>query len=132
MASTKLFALLAVGVIIAMASVGLFLAGADSDYKFAISETADSPPDDMVVTITPYDGLSDRQRQIFDRAVEGETVRFEESSPMPRIVERDGTYYISEAPRYYDWTNPRTFGPLILFLVGAAISVQAVRMDIRS
>jgi hypothetical protein len=129
MSGRKTFALLSIGIVVAMAGTASWLAVADDDFKFAIKTTDDQPPRKLV-SIEPYDSLSDRQQRIFDRAKAGETVRFEARFPMPRVVEQNGTYYVSKAPRYYDWTDPRTFGPALLFLIGGGIAVQAVRMDI--
>jgi hypothetical protein len=131
MTSWKLTALLAFGVVVAMSGVVLFVAVADDDYRFAIEKTADEPPRD-VVSILTYDDLSPQQQQYFEQALQGNPPRFEEENRMPRVVERDGTYYISKAPRYYDWLDPRTFGPTLTFLGGAAIAIQAVRLDIGS
>jgi hypothetical protein len=129
MSGWKTFALLTLGIVVAMAGAAGWLAIADDDFKFAIKDEADRPPRQLV-SIEPYDSLSDRQQRIFDRAKAGETVRFEDRFPMPRVVEQEGTYYVSQAPRYYDWTSPRTFGPALVFLIGGGMAIQAVRRDI--
>jgi hypothetical protein len=131
MTSWKLTALMVLGVVVAMSGVVLFVAIADDDYRFAIDKTLDEPPRD-VVSIMPYEALSPKQQQYFDQARQGNPPHFEETNRMPRVVEVDGTYYYSKAPRYYDWLNPRTFGPTLTFFVGGAIAIKAVRLDISS
>lgn len=131
MTSWKLTALLTLGVVVAMSGVVLFVAVADDDYRFAIERTADEPPRD-VVSILTYDDLSPQQQQYFQQARQGNPARFEEENEMPRVVERDGTYYVSKPPRYYDWLDPRTFGPALTVLAGAAIALKAIRLDIGS
>lgn len=124
-------ALMMVGVALAMAGVALFIPMADYDYKFAIKTVEDSPPN-RVVDVRPYDGLSGEEQEVFDRAREGETVRFEDRNPMPQVVRYEGRYYVAEAPRYIDWTDPRTLGPTGLFLAGGVVAVHAVRLDVRT
>ncbi|MFC6724892.1 hypothetical protein ACFQE1_11025 [Halobium palmae] len=125
----KHFALLFLGVCVAMTGALTWIGFADDDFRYAIDGADDDPPRG-VTDIREYDGLTDRQRRIFDRARAGETIHFEDEYPMPRVVKRDGTYYTSVAPRYYDWTNPRTFVPALVFLAGVATMVHAVRLDI--
>lgn len=120
-----------VGIGIAMAGVVLFVGVADADYKFDIKTVADDHPEGYTY-YAEYENLTPEQQVIFDRAVAGETVRFEDEFPMPRVVEKNGRYYVSEAPRYFDWTSPWTFGPVIVFLVGVGIAVQTVRRDMQS
>lgn len=122
--------LLVAGIIVALSGILLFVAVADYDYRYAIDTTLDRPPQG-VTDILPYDGLSNQQKEIFAKAVSGETLHFEEET-MPLVVERDGTYYVSKAPRYFDWTNPRTFGPVLIFVSGVFVVVQAIRRDISS
>ena len=131
MSSWKLTALLTLGVVVAMIGVVLFVAVAADDYRFAIETTAENPPQETTSVLT-YDDLSPQQQQYFQQALDGNPPRFEDTNRMPRVVERDGTYYVSESPRFYDWTNPRTFGSVLLFFVGAATAVHAVRLDVGS
>ncbi|GGL52898.1 hypothetical protein [Halocalculus aciditolerans] len=119
-----------VGVVVAMAGVVLFVGVADADYKFAIDSTADhAPPGNL--HYEQYENMRPEKQAIFDRAVSGETVRFEDDTPMPEVVVKNGTYYTAEPPRYFDWSNPRTFGPVLVFLAGAGIALKPVRDDMR-
>ncbi|MFC4357639.1 hypothetical protein ACFO0N_06710 [Halobium salinum] len=132
MAGWKTFALLTLGILVGMAGVASWIAVADDDYKFDIKNERDEPPM-QVTSIEPYASLSPEQQQVFDRAKAGETVRFETRAEyqMPRVVEQESTYYVSAAPRYFDWTDPRTFGPVLVALGGLALCIHAVRLDIR-
>ena len=129
--STLYFVLLVVGMCVMFTGVTTWLAMADMDYRFALSETRETSPRHTPVTY--YETLSPAEQEMFHRAVdEGKTYALEERHRIPgEVIRYEGTYYVFDTSGYYDWLNPRTGGPALLGILGIVIMADAARRDVK-
>lgn len=129
--STRDFALLFLGVCVLLAGVGLWFAIADQDYQYVYQETTDSQPR-FSETLGYYDQLSASEQEMVDRALDGEAPRAEtRGQTPPPVVKRGDEYLVFRRYSYFDWTDPRTGGSVLVAVLGLAGIVQAVRSDVR-
>ncbi|MFC6942268.1 hypothetical protein ACFQE8_20195 [Salinirubellus sp. GCM10025818] len=114
-----------------LAGVAGWFALADRDYQYRYVETEDRYPR-YEGDLGYYDSLSPGERAVVDRAMAGGTPRLESRANLPPdVIERDGDYLVFRGYSYFDWTNPRTFGPTGIGLLGFGMVVLAVRKDVR-
>jgi len=126
------FVLLLLGVSVMFAGAGGWFALADRDYQYRYVGTEDRFPQHEG-NLGYYDSLSPEERTVVDRAMNGETPRLESRSNLPaEVIKRDGEYLVFRGYAYYDWVNPRTFGPTGVGLLGLGMVVLAVRGDIEN
>jgi hypothetical protein len=129
--SWKHFVLLFLGASVMLAGVAGWLALADKDYQYRYVGTEDRQPQ-HAGNLGYYDSLSEEERAVVDRAMDGETPRLESRENLPpEVIKRDGEYLVFSGYSHYDWVNPRTFGPTGIGLVGLGMVVLAIRGDIR-
>ncbi|WP_410765957.1 hypothetical protein [Haloferax sp. DFSO60] len=120
--------------VLALALLGFGILGfgffGDSDYTYQFDRERTDVPE----TVQPsYDSLSATQQQYVDRALEGETLHFEESpGRLPQVVERDGVYYYFDFDTSRDYTDPTTFVPLGMSLAGLVGLIATIRWDVTS
>jgi len=126
------FVLLFVGASVMLAGVAGWFALADKDYQYRFVRGEDRLPRHEG-PIGHYDSLPDGERAVVDRAMAGATPRLESRANLPPdVIEPDGEYLVFRGYSHFDWTNPRTFGPTGIGLLGLGMVVLAVRNDVRA
>lgn len=130
--STLHFVMLFVGICVAFVGVGGWFALHDTDYGYSYDRASDTFPQHADGTTEYYDQLEANQRAAVDRAMAGETLRYEtEEDVPPAVVRKNETYHAFDKWAYFDWLNPVTLGPTLVGLLGVGITVEAARRDIR-
>jgi hypothetical protein len=126
------FVLLFLGVSVMLAGVAGWLVLADKDYQYRFVRSEERFPQHEG-NLGYYDSLSPEERAVVDRAMAGEAPRLETRANLPpEVIRRDDEYLVFRGYSYYDWTNPRTFGPTGVGLLGLGMVVLAVRNDVRN
>lgn len=126
------FVLLFLGASVTLAGVAGWFAIADEDYQYRFVGTEERQPR-YEGTLGYYDSLDPGERQIVDRAMSGATPRVENREDLPPdVIKRDGQYLVFRGYSHFDWTDPRTFGPTGVGLLGLGMVVLAIRADVRA
>ncbi|MFC7204901.1 hypothetical protein ACFQJC_15395 [Haloferax namakaokahaiae] len=123
-----------VALVISLALLGFGILGygffGDTDYTYQFDHETTEAPERVQPS---YDSLSATQREYVDRALDGETLRFEEDPErLPRIVERDEVYYHFDFEENRDYTDPTTLLPLSMSLAGLIGLVATIRWEVTS
>lgn len=130
--STLYFAGVFVGLCVAMAGVGGFLALHDEDWRYAHDRTEELAPQNEG-PIDYYDRLPPEQQATVDRAIEGERFTFETREGVPpAIVKKNDTYHVFNKHTVFDFTHPGTGLPVFVSFVGGALVVLSARADVRN
>lgn len=129
--STLHFVGLFLGMCVFFAGVGVWFVTADQDWTYYFEEESDTAPRHFDGEFATYGELTPREREIVDRAIDGERFGFEDEAQVPpEMVGRNGTYYLFYSAMHYDWLNPMTFVPTLTAIGGAAIMAEAARRDV--
>lgn len=141
--STLHFLMVFVGVIILLAGAVMWIGIRDYDHHYEFDRTADTIPDDWndqtnpmaqaeyQQEYAPYGELDDRQRRIFDRAVEdGRDYTFQSPGEVPpTLVRKDATYYVFTYNRSFDWTDPGMATATLTMIGGFMLSFEGIRRE---
>lgn len=130
--STKHFALFVLGACVMLAGAGAFFGLHDQDWNYTFDRAEEAFPHNEG-NVVFYDTLPPEQREIVDRAIDGERVTFEDDRGIPpSVVKKNGTYYVFDRFSTMDFWDPGTTGPILVGLTGMAVVVDAARRDVRS
>lgn len=130
--STKHFALFLVGACVMLAGAGAFFGLHDQDWNYAFDRAEEEYPRNEG-DLGYYEDLPPEQREIVDRAIDGERVTFEDDGSIPPgVVRKDDTYYVFDTFTTMDFGHPGTTGPILVGLAGTAVVVDAARRDVRN
>lgn len=141
--STLHFLMVFVGVAILLAGAVMWVGVRDYDHHYSFDRTADRIPDDWNDNTNPmaqagydeeyaaYGELTDRHRDIFDRAVEDDRsyVFQSQSEVPPTLVRKDGTYYVFTYKRTFDWTDPGMAAATLTVIGGFMLSFEGIRRE---
>lgn len=129
--STKHFVLFFLGACIMLAGAGGFFALQDQDWHYTFDGTEEESPRHEG-NVHYYGTLSAEQREIVDRAIDGEQVTFETAEPVPpAVVRKNDTYYVFDRFTAFDFGDLGTSAPVLVGLGGVAIMGAAARRDVR-
>lgn len=127
-ASTLNFVGLVLFACLVLGSVVWFFAGADMNHRLRYTGTTTSFQEAGLYR--EYGTLTDEQRRIFAEAVEGGRYVSDEAFEFPEAVKRNGTYYQFRYSKAFDWADPRTYQPALVWLVGMAGVVFVLWRDV--
>jgi hypothetical protein len=141
--STLHFLLVLLGVCLLLAGTVMGVGLRDYDHHYAFEETSETIPDDWNEATNPmqgaeydeqyapYDELDDRERRIFEAAVEdGKRYTFQSQAQLPpTLVEKDGTYYVFAYTRSFDWTDPGMAGATLTLFGGFWLAFEGIRRE---
>ena len=128
--ATLRFGLMLLGVSILLASVPVWLGTADFDYHYSFDRERTELSFEERTQTAPYRQLTGETEQRVDAALDGKTYNFEDDTvELPEFVRRDGTTYEFDARRTVDWTNPGSFVPVVVGLVGLWLTIEAVQHE---
>jgi hypothetical protein len=130
--STLRFILMVLGVCILLGSVAAWvgIADFDSQYSFVGDHQSNDLPFRERVKADPYDQLESDTRNIVDKALNGKEFTFEDDrKQLPKYVTQGNTYHEFNYRRTIDWTNPRTFGPILLGILGFWLTIEAIQHE---
>ncbi|WP_254534519.1 hypothetical protein [Halomarina litorea] len=124
------FALFVVGITVMLLGAGAWFATADKDYTWEY-ERVESEFPQHAGEMGFYDSLPEAHKEDFQRALDGEVIRYESraDSPKREVIKKDGEFYVFTLQSNFDWLNPLTFGPALLSLGGLAVVVAMARRD---
>jgi hypothetical protein len=116
---------------LALSGVALFVGTVDYDYHYSYEGEVEEFPRDVVAV--EYDTLSAEQQRVVDEAVETGGVDKQDGSAIPvEGIQRGGTKYLFSASRSFDWSDPGTFGPTLVGLIGCVGVLAAIRADMKN
>lgn len=141
--STLHFLLVFVGILVLLAGAVMWVGVRDYDHHYRFDRTAEQIPDnwndktnpmaqaEYDEEYAPYGELTDRQRRIFDRAVEDDrSYTFQSQAEVPpTLVRKDGTYYVFTYNRSFDWTDPGMAGATLAMFAGFLLAFEGVRRE---
>ncbi|MFD1515496.1 hypothetical protein [Halomarina rubra] len=129
------FVMFIVGVTMLLSGVLGWFIFADKDYSIIYEYSSEDAPagvSDGRLDVDRYDSLDEQQRADFERAVDGEVIKYDDSSMVwAEAIDRNGTYYVFSTGGKLDWFDPATSGSAVLGLVGLVTVVQAARLEHR-
>ena len=124
------FTLMLLGVCVMLASVAVWFGAADFDYHFSYDRQLDTPSFDQKSHASPYQQLDPDKKRVVDAALDGKTFDFEDdTTDLPSVVSRGGTYYKFDSRRAVDWTYPGSFGPVLALIAGFWLVFEAVQHE---
>ena len=124
------FALMLLGVCVLLGSAPVWLTTADFDYHYSYERTVENPTFRQETQTSPYRQLTSEEKRVVDAAIDGKTFSFEDdSTTFPPYVSRGGTTYQFDARRAIDWTNPGSFVPILVGVVGLWLTIEAVQHE---
>lgn len=130
--STLHFVAVLLGACLLFAGAGGFFALHDQDWKYSYDRAEDSSPDNEG-SVEYYAELSPEERKRVDRAIAGETLRFETEQPVPpAVVRKDETYHVFDRFTVFDFTARGTYSTLAALIAGIALMTEGARRDVRS
>lgn len=141
--STLHFLLVFLGVSVLLAGAVMWVGLRDYDHHYAFEGTYDTIPEKWNERTNPvqraeyreeyaaYDELDDRERRIFHGAIDdGRRYSFQSQAEVPpTLVEKDGTFYLFDYHRSFDWTDPGMAGATATLLAGFWIAFEGVRRE---
>jgi hypothetical protein len=120
------------GMSVVLAGVAGFFALHDTDWRYSYDRPEQQWEGDHTTGTSYYDQLSSDEQRVVDRAIGGETFRFETEDPVPpKVVKKNGTYHVFDRHTVFDFLDPGTSGPALVSLAGGAVVVLSVRADVR-
>jgi hypothetical protein len=128
--STLNFVTFFLGICVALAGAGGWLALHDMDYTYSYDHASDTYPQYADGKTAYYEELSQSQRAQVDDAIAGERFRFEEKGDAPpTVVKKGDTYHIFHLAGSFDWLDRGTYAPTLVGLAGVGLVVWTARRD---
>lgn len=141
--STLHFLMVFVGAMILLGGVVMGVGFRDYDHHYSFDRTADTIPDDWNEQNNPmaqaeyseqyanYTDLTDRQRGIFQAAVEnGKSYTFQSQAELPpTLISKEGTYYVFTYNRSFDWTDLGMASATATILGGFLLAFEGIRRE---
>ena len=110
------------GIVVLLGSVPAWLVMVDDDYHFSYEGQVGEVSFEQELRTSPYGQLSAEKQRIVDSAVNGRTFDFEDGGrSLPAFVRRGDVYHQFDSRRAIDWTNPGSFVPIAVGVVGVLI-----------
>ena len=130
--SSLRFILMFLGICILLGSVAVWFGVADFDHQYSFDR--EQPPSEISfreeTRTDPYDQLQPETRRIVDQALNGREFTFEDGEKqLPTRIRRGNTYYEFISKRTLDYTNPATFGPILLGIFGLYLVIEAIQHE---
>ncbi|KAB1194513.1 hypothetical protein GJR96_14110 [Haloferax sp. MBLA0076] len=114
-----------------LVGVALFVVHVDYDYHYTYEREVDEFPRDTLTM--EYAALQPDERRVVDEAFETGGVVMQDGSTIPdEGIKKDGHKYLFSAYKSFDWTDPGTFGPTFVGLVGGFGVLATIRADMKN
>ena len=102
----------------------------DHDYHFSYEGQVDEVSFEQELRTSSYGQLPAEKQRIVDSAIDGRTFDFEDGGrSLPAFVRRGDVYHQFDSRRAIDWTNPGSFVPIAVGVVGVLIVIEVIQQE---